>query len=80
MEVNAFTPLFTFTLEVEEYDNAEENKANPIDSIVMVIDNCLQPSSTPLGVVATGGCASTSSNVKVSRLKQQTRLKQKKLN
>jgi hypothetical protein len=27
----------------------------------MVIENCLQPSSTPFGVATIGGCASTSS-------------------
>ncbi len=55
MEANALTPLFTFTLKVEEYNDVEENEANPINSIVMVIENCLQPSSTPLGVPTTGG-------------------------
>ncbi len=40
MEANAFTPLFTFTLEVEDY-NVEDNKIDPIDSIVVVIENYL---------------------------------------
>jgi hypothetical protein len=79
MEVNALTLLFTFTLEVEEYNDEEDNKTNPIDSIVVVIENCLQVSFTPLGVAITSGCASTSSNVKISGLKQQVRLKEKKL-
>ncbi len=76
MEVNAFTLLFTFTLVVGEYNMQKKKKTNPINSIV-IIDNCLQPSSTPLGVATTCGCASTSSNVKVSILKQQSGLKQK---
>jgi hypothetical protein len=79
MEVNAFTVFFTFTPKVEEYNDAEDYKVDPIDSITMVIENCLQPSSTSLGVATMGGCASTSSNVKMFRLKQQTRLKQNKL-
>ncbi len=80
MEANVLTLLFTFTLQVEKYNDAEDNRIDPIDSIVVVIENCLQPSSTPLGVATIGGCASTSSNVKVFGLKQQARLKQKKLN
>jgi len=66
MEANAFTPIFTFTPKVEKYNDAEDNKIDPIDSNVVIIENCLQPSSTPLGVATIGGCASTSSNVKVS--------------
>jgi hypothetical protein len=66
MEVNAFTTLFTFTPKVEEYNDAEDNKVDPIYSITMVIENCLQPSSITLGVATIGGCASTSSNVKMS--------------
>ncbi len=78
MEANALTPIFTFTLEVEKYDDAENNEAYPIDSIIMVIENYLQVNFTPLGVAIIGGCASTSSNVKVLELKQQAKLKQKK--
>jgi hypothetical protein len=70
MEVNALTLLFTFTIEVEEYNDAEDNEVDLIDSIVVVIENCLQPSSTPLGVATRCGCASTSSNVKMLGLKQ----------
>jgi hypothetical protein len=79
MEANALTPLFTFTLEVEEYNDTENNEAYLIDSIIVVIENCLQLNSTPLGVAIIGGCASTSSNVKLLELKQQAKLKQKKL-
>ncbi len=50
MEVNALTLLFTFTLEVENYNDEKDNEPNPTNSIVMVIENCLQPNSTPLGV------------------------------
>jgi hypothetical protein len=66
MEANAFTPLFTFISKVEKYNDVEDNKIDPIDSIAVVIKNCLQPGSTPFGVTTIGGCASTSSNVKVS--------------
>jgi hypothetical protein len=66
IEANAFTPIFTFTPKVEEYNDAKDNKIDPIDSNVVVIENCLQSSSTPLGLATIGGCASTSSNVKVS--------------
>ncbi len=69
MEVNALTLLFTFTLEVEEYNDEQDNQAHPTDSIVVVIENCLQLNSIPLGVATIGRCTSTSSNVKVSRLK-----------
>ncbi len=55
MEANAL-PSFTYTLEVEKYNDVEDNETNPTNSIAMVIDNCLQP---------IGKCASTSSNVKV---------------
>jgi hypothetical protein len=41
----------------------------------MVIENNLQPSSTPLEVVITGGCTSTSSSVKMFELKQQAKPK-----
>jgi hypothetical protein len=77
MEANALTPLFTFTLEVEEYNDAEDNEAYPTDSIVIVIENYLQPSVIPLGVAIIGGCTSTSSNAKMFELKQQIKLKQK---
>jgi hypothetical protein len=66
LEANAFTPLFTFTPKVEKYNDIEDNKIDPIDSIVVVIENCLQHSSTPFGVEATRGCTSTSINVKMS--------------
>jgi hypothetical protein len=69
MEANALTPLFTFTLEVEEYNDVKDNEANPIDSIVVVIENCLQPNSIPLRVATIGGCRSTSNNVKVFGLR-----------
>jgi len=69
MEANALTPLFTYTPEVEKYNDVEDNEANPTNSITVVIDNCLQPSFTPLGMATTCGCASTSSNVKVFELK-----------
>ncbi len=69
MEANPLTPLFTYTLEVEKYNDVKNNKANPTNSITVVINNCLQPSFTPLGMATIGGCASTSSNVKVSKLK-----------
>jgi hypothetical protein len=75
MEANALTPLFTFTLKVEEYNDAEDNEVDPINSIVIIIENCLQPGSTPPRVATTCGCASTSSNVKVFELKHQARLK-----
>jgi hypothetical protein len=61
--------LFTYTLEVEKYNDVEDNETNPTNSIAMVIDNCLQPSFTPLGMATTSKCASTSSNIKVSGLK-----------
>jgi hypothetical protein len=42
MEANKLTPLFTFTLEVEENNHGtEDNDADPIDSIVVLIENCL---------------------------------------
>ncbi len=45
MEVNALTLLFTFILKVEENnDGVKDNDANPANSIVVVIDNCLQHS------------------------------------
>jgi hypothetical protein len=69
MEANALTPLFTYTPKVEKYNDVENNKINPTNSIAVVIDNCLQPSFTPLGMVTTSKCASTSSNVKMSKLK-----------
>jgi hypothetical protein len=78
MEANALTPLFTFIPKVEKYNDVENNEANPINSIVVVIENCLQPNSIPLGVATIGGCTSTSSNVKVYELKQQAKLKQNK--
>jgi hypothetical protein len=37
MEANALAPIFTFTLEVQEYNDVEDNKTYPTDSIVMVI-------------------------------------------
>jgi hypothetical protein len=74
MEANAFAPIFTFTLKVKKYNDAKDNKVDPIDSIVVLIENCIQ-----LRVGTRGGCASTSSNVKVFGLKQQSRLKLKKL-
>jgi hypothetical protein len=80
MEVNALTPLFTFTLEVEEYNDAKDNETYPTNSNTMVIENCLQFTFTPLGVATIGVCTSTSSYVKVFELKQQARLKQKKPN
>jgi hypothetical protein len=79
MEANALTLFFTFTPEIEEYNDAENNKVDQTYSITIVIENCLQLNSTPLGVATIGGCASTSSNVKVFGLKQQAILKQKKL-
>ncbi len=49
MEANELTFLFTFTLEVEEKNHGiEDNDANPIDSIIVAIENCLQPSCIPL--------------------------------
>jgi hypothetical protein len=63
------SPLFTYTLEVEKYNDVKDNEANPTDSITVVSDNCLQLSFTPLGMATVGGCASTSNNAKVSRLK-----------
>jgi len=80
MEAIALTPLFTFTPKVKKCNDENDNETDPTNSIIEVINNCLQPSPTPLGVATTSGCASTSSNVKMSGLKQQTRLKQKKLN
>jgi hypothetical protein len=79
MEANALTLLFTFTPKVEEYNDEKDNERNPTNSVIVVIENCLQPSPTPFRVATTSGCASTSSNVKMFRLKQQARLKQKKL-
>jgi len=75
MEVNALTPLFTFILEVEDYNDEKDNEIDPTNSIIVVIENYLQISPTPLGVASTSGCASTSNNVKVSGLKQQVKLK-----
>ncbi len=69
MEANALTPLFTYTPKVDKYNDVEDNEANPINSIVVVIENCLQPNFIPLGVATIGGW-STSSNVKVYELKQ----------
>ncbi len=48
MEVNAFTPLFTYIPEVEKYNDVEDNEIDPTNSIVVVIENCLQPSFTHL--------------------------------
>jgi hypothetical protein len=80
MEANALTLLFTFTLEVEENnDGVEDNDANLAHSIIIVIENCLQLNCTSLGVAAKGDFTTTSCNGKVFRLKQQVRLKQKKL-
>ncbi len=63
MEANALTLLFTYIP-----NDVKDNEANPTNSIRIVIDNCLQPSFTPLGM-ATIGDASTSNNVKVFELK-----------
>jgi hypothetical protein len=42
MESNELTPLFTFTSEVENNNHdTKNNDANPIDSIIVVINNCL---------------------------------------
>ncbi len=68
MEANALTLLFTYIPKVEKYNDVKDNEANPTNSIRIVIDNCLQPSFTPLGM-ATIGDASTSNNVKVFELK-----------
>ncbi len=64
MEANALTPLFTFILKVEEYNDAEDNEAYPTNSITMVIEICLQLNYTPFRVATTCGCTSTSNNVK----------------
>jgi hypothetical protein len=69
MEANALTPLFTYTPKVEKYNDVKNNEANPTNSIAVVIENYLQPSFIALKMATTSGCASTSSNVKVSRLK-----------
>lgn len=80
MEANALTLLFTFTLEVEENnDGAKDNDANLAHSIIIVIENCLQLNCTSLGVATKGDFTIVSCNGKVFRLKQQVRLKQKKL-
>jgi len=42
MEANALAPIFTFTLKVEKYNDAKDNKVDPIDSIVVLIENCIQ--------------------------------------
>ncbi len=57
MEANALTPLFTFIPEVEKCNDEKDNEAYPTNSIIMVIENCLQPSLTPLRVATTSGCA-----------------------
>jgi hypothetical protein len=80
MEANAFTLLFTFTLEVEENnDGVEDNDANLAHSIIIVIENCLQLNCTLLGVAIKGDFTTISCNGKVFRLKQQVQLKQMKL-
>jgi hypothetical protein len=78
-KVNALTPLFTFILEVEENNyGVKDNDANPANSIITMIDNCLQSNYTPLGVATKGDCTIALGNGKVFRLKQQARFKQKK--
>jgi hypothetical protein len=79
MEAIALTPLFTFIPKVKKSNDENDNKIDPTNSIIKVIDNCLQPSPIPIGMATAIGCASTSSNVKIFGLKQQARLKQKKL-
>ncbi len=80
MEANTFIPLFTFILEVEENnDGAKDNDANPIDSIVTIIENYLLPKRIPLGVTTKGDFTITLGSGKVFGLKQQAKLKQKKL-
>jgi hypothetical protein len=64
---------------LKKYNDVKNNEAYPTNSIVVVIENYLQLSFTPLGMETTCGCTSTSNNVKVFELKQQARLKQKKL-
>ncbi len=79
-EANALAPHFTFIPKVEKYNDEKDNESNPTNSIIMVIENCLQPSHAPFRMATISGCASTSSNVKVSQLNRQVGLKQKKLN
>ncbi len=80
MEANALTPLLTFTSKVEEKNHGiENNNVNHVDSIVTMNKNCLQPNCTPFGIASRGGSTIVSSNGKMSRLKQQITLKQKKL-
>jgi hypothetical protein len=55
---------------LKKYNDVKNNEAYPTNSIVVVIENYLQLSFTPLGMETTCGCASTSNNVKVFELKQ----------
>jgi len=80
IEVNALTPLFTFILEIEEKnDGVKDNDANLANSIVVVIDNCLQHSYTPLGVTMRGDSTIALGSGKAFGLKQQVRFKQMKI-
>jgi len=65
MEAIALAPLFTFIPKVKKCNDENDNKIDPTNSIIEVIDNCLQPSPTPIGMATAIGCASTSSNVKM---------------
>jgi len=50
MEADALTFFFTFSPEVEEYNDEEDNETNPTNSIIVVIHNYLQLNFTPLEV------------------------------
>jgi hypothetical protein len=71
LETNALTPVFTFTLKIENFD------VHP--TITTIIENYLQPTSTSIGVVTLGGCTITSITRRTLGLKQQAKLKQKEL-
>jgi len=80
MEANALNPLFTFTSKVEENNHgAKDNYVNLVDSIVAMIKNYLYPYFIPFGVATRGGSTIFLGNGKVSKLKLQITLKQKKV-
>ncbi len=79
MEANAFTPIFTFILEVEENKyGVKDNDVDPTNSIVVVTNNCWQRSHIALGVATRGDSIMALGSGKVSGLKQQARFKQTK--
>jgi hypothetical protein len=71
LEANALTAFFTFTLKIEKFD------VHP--TITTIIEKYLQPSSTSIGVVTSGGYTIASIIRRTLGLKQQAKLKQKEL-